>query len=236
MCTVYWCNIFIQNLQRPRPRLSSIQAQEVWLRFFLWNMQNIYPLKEGGWRFLALCPPVNCWKVPNSGHQSMGPSSANTMAQGINSISQKYYFRELNSFLAHNKKPASLCSLSPLFHCRIEGVTPITTLLKLGGRQELWIPGLWQHWIHCHSNSLISCAQDTPVFSLHQHSSKLTSMFQCSLISQPFPQIKRWDRGFPVYSAHQSESQALISNSYLNVLTMNKTAGKVGFVCSSVLK
>lgn len=50
-------------------------------------------------------------------------------------------------------------------------------LLELGRRQELWIPGSWQHWIYCHRKSLISCAQDTPVFSLNEHSSKLTFMF-----------------------------------------------------------
>lgn len=160
------------------------------------------------------------------------------MAQGINSISQKYHFRELNPFLPQNKKPASLCSLSicSLFYCRFEGVTPIIKLLELRRRQELWIPGLWQHWIYCHGNSLISCAQDTPVFSLNEHFSKLTFMFHISLISQPFPQIKHWDRDFPVYSVHQSESRAFISNSYLNILTRNKTAGKIGSVCSPVLK
>lgn len=67
-----------------------------------------------------------------------------------------------------------ICSL---FYCRFEGVAPIIMLLELGGGQELWIPGLWQHWIYCHSNSLIFYAQDTPVFSFNIHSSKLTFMF-----------------------------------------------------------
>lgn len=62
-------------------------------------------------------------------------------------------------------------------YCRFEGVTPIIMLLELGGRQELWILGLWQHWIYCHSNSLIFRPQDTTVFSLNKHSSKLTFTF-----------------------------------------------------------
>lgn len=102
MHTNYEHKIFTKSIYRHRSLdLHEDKHKKIWLSFPLWKMHSSSSIKEAECWFLALSHPaypVNCWKVP-----TVSSNSANIMARGINSIKQKYHFRELNLLLTPNK-------------------------------------------------------------------------------------------------------------------------------------